>query len=631
MYNCAKLADAAAKDPEGFWSARAEALDWDRKWNAVLDRDAKPIPIWFPGGKINAAWNCIDRHVVAGHGKQAAIKFESPVTGTSRTLTYAQLQDLTAKLAGSLRAHGVGAGDRVLIYMPNSPEAVVAMLASARIGAVHSVVFGGFAAPELAARIDDAEPKVIISASCGIEVAKTIPYQPIIDAALNAADHTPDAVMYWQRDECRAVFSSGTKGTQHLLDWDEAIEAADPADCVPVDATHPLYILYTSGTTGQPKGIVRDTGGYLTALAWTMDAVYDCPAGETYWAASDVGWVVGHSYMVYGPLLARNTTVIFEGKPVGTPDAGVFWRTIAQHQVRTFFTAPTAIRAIKQADPDGELLSSVNLSGLNAIFLAGERTDPDTLDWLGQRVDVPVIDHWWQTETGWPICANAIGIEVLPIKAGSTGPALPGWNVQCLDEGGYQVSPDETGALAIKLPLPPGAAPTLWNAPDRYQEAYLANYPGYYQSGDAGFIDGDGYVHVMGRTDDVINVAGHRLSSAAMEEVLAAHPAVAECAVVGVADELKGEIPQGFVVFKAGNTFEAEDLRAELVAAMRSEIGPVASFKIVHIVDRLPKTRSGKILRRTIRQIADGHTPSVPATIEDPQVLDDYYQMFAVP
>jgi propionyl-CoA synthetase len=623
------LAKQAIADPEGFWAARADALDWDRKWDHVLDREAKPIPTWFVGAKINATWNCVDRHVASGYGEQLAIRFESPVTGTSRTVTYAQLQDQTAKLGGALKQHGVGMGDRVLVYMPNSPEAVVAMLACARIGAVHSVVFGGFAAPELAARIDDAGPKVILSASCGIEGSKTLPYQPIIDAAVSAAKHTPDAIFYWQREQHLADISGNTTGAPSLVDWETAIASAAPAECVPVDATHPLYILYTSGTTGHPKGVVRDTGGYLTALAWTMDAVYDCPAGETYWAASDVGWVVGHSYMVYGPLLARNTTLIFEGKPVGTPDAGVFWRMISEHKVRTFFTAPTAIRAIKQADPEGKLLKGVDLSHLNAIFLAGERTDPDTLDWLGQKVDVPVIDHWWQTETGWPICATPIGVEQWPVKAGSTGPALPGWDVHCLDEDGHDVPREHTGALAIKLPLPPGAAPTLWNAPDRYVEAYLKRFDGYYQSGDGGFIDSNNYVHVMGRTDDVINVAGHRMSSAAIEEVLAAHPAVAECAVIGVADQLKGEIPQGFVVLKAGSAGDIDTLKGELIAAVRATIGPVAAFKIVHVMERLPKTRSGKILRRTMRQIADGRTPSVPATIEDPQVLDDYHRLFA--
>lgn len=629
MENLKTTAQQAIADPAGFWGAQANALDWDRKWDQVLDSSSFPIPTWFRGGQLNAAWNCVDRHVAGGHGEQVAIMFESPVTGTSRAITYAQLQDRIAKLAGAMKERGVGLGDRVLIYMPNSPEAVIAMLACARIGAVHSVVFGGFAAPELAARIDDAEPKVILAASCGIEGAKTLPYQPIIDAALSAANHVPEAIFYWQREQHKADLSAHTAGSSSLVDWEQAIAAAVPAECVSVDATHPLYILYTSGTTGQPKGVVRDTGGYLTALSWTMDAVYDCPAGATYWAASDVGWVVGHSYMVYGPLLARNTTLIFEGKPVGTPDAGVFWRMIAQHKVRTFFTAPTAIRAIKQTDPDGALMKDVDLSNLNAIFLAGERTDPDTLEWLGQKVDVPVIDHWWQTETGWPICANPIGIELLPVKAGSTGPALPGWEVHCLDEDGQQVPREHTGALAIKLPLPPGAAPTLWNAPERYSEAYLQRFDGYYQSGDGGFIDSDDYVHVMGRTDDVINVAGHRLSSAAIEEVLAAHPAVAECAVIGVADQLKGELPNGFVVLKAGSAGDIDTLKSELVTSVRTKIGPVASFKIVHVMERLPKTRSGKILRKTMRQIADGKTPSVPATIEDSQVLDAYHRLFA--
>lgn len=621
-----KMSELAKRDPERFWAERAQALHWERQPETVLDREAKPIPTWFGGGQINAAYNCIDRHVAAGHGKQVAICFESPITGTSRRLTYAELQDQVARLAGALAEREVGKGDRVLIYMPNSPEAVVAMLGCARIGAVHSVVFGGFAAPELAARIDDAKPKAILAASCGIEGKKVLPYQPIINDALGSADHVPETVIYWQREQSHADLSADGPA---LADWADALASAKPADCVPVDSNHPLYILYTSGTTGQPKGVVRDTGGYLAALAWTMDAVYDCPAGATYWAASDVGWVVGHSYMVYGPLLARNTTVIFEGKPVGTPDAGVFWRTIAEHKVRTFFTAPTAIRAIKQADPDGEMMRGVDLSNLQTIFLAGERTDPATLEWLGDKVNVPIIDHWWQTETGWPICANAAGIEVLPVKAGSTGPALPGWDVCCLDEEGNEVAREDTGALAVRLPLPPGAAPTLWNAPERYHDAYLSGFDGFYQSGDAGFIDSDDYVHVMGRTDDVINVAGHRLSSAAMEEIVAAHPAVAECAVIGVADELKGEIPHGFVVLKAGDADAADTVADELVQMVRGNIGPVAAFKTVHVVERLPKTRSGKILRRTMRQIADGEDVGVPATIEDAGVLEAYHAMFA--
>ncbi|WP_321325476.1 AMP-binding protein [uncultured Parasphingorhabdus sp.] len=619
----------ASEDPEGFWATRAEALDWFRKWDRILDETSTPIPTWFEGGRINATWNCVDRHVASGHGEQTAIRFESPFTNCSRTLTYAELLDRVSKLAGALSKRGITVGDRVLIYMPNSPEAIIAMLACARIGAIHSVVFGGFAAAELAVRIDDCEPNAILTASCGIEGKKILPYQPIIEDALNLARYTPNFVVFWQREEQPANLSGQPKHNAAVIDWNAAIEDADPVDCVPVDSTHPLYILYTSGTTGQPKGVVRDTGGYLTALAWTMNAVYDCPSEATFWAASDVGWVVGHSYMGYGPLLARCTTIIFEGKPVGTPDAGIFWRTIAQHKVRTFFTAPTAIRAIRQADPEASFLKDVDLSHLKIIFLAGERTDPDTLEWLAEKVGVPVIDHWWQTETGWPICANPSGIELLPVKAGSTGPALPGWHVCCLDDRGEEVAREDTGALAIRLPLPPGAAPTLWNAADRYHQAYLSRFEGYYQSGDAGFIDEGGYVHVMGRTDDVINVAGHRLSSSAIEEILAKHDAVADCAVIGVADQLKGELPHGFVVLKAGEPREAAVLKSELVAAVRKQIGPVASFKTVHIVQRLPKTRSGKILRRTMRQIADGQPVSIPATIEDPRVLDDYYQLYA--
>lgn len=630
MEEFANQSALSVENPEAFWSARADAIDWDTKWDQILDRSSKPIPTWFSGGKVNAAWNCVDRHVAAGHGEQVAIRFESPVTDSARSLTYAQLQDRVARLAGVLVTRGISMGDRVLIYMPNSPEAVIAMLACARIGAVHSVVFGGFAAPELAARIDDAEPKAILAASCGIEGKKVLPYQPLINEALGLAQHAPDFAVFWQREQHFADLSAEADCQISLVDWDSAINAADPVDCVPVDSTHPLYILYTSGTTGNPKGVVRDTGGYLVALSWTMGAVYDCHAGETFWAASDVGWVVGHSYMVYGPLLARCTTVIFEGKPVGTPDAGIFWRIIAEHKVRTFFTAPTAIRAIRQIDPDASLLKGVDLSNLKTIFLAGERTDPDTLYWLIEELEKPVIDHWWQTETGWPICANPAGLGLMEIKPGSTGPALPGWDVSCLDSDGKEIAQNDVGALAIRLPLPPGAAPTLWNAPDRYHDAYLARFEGYYQSGDAGFIDADGYVHVMGRTDDVINVAGHRISSAAIEEVLATHEAVAECAVIGVADQVKGELPYGFVVLKAGNTLDADTLKSELIAAVRGQIGPVSSFKIVHIVQRLPKTRSGKILRKTMREIADGKSVSVPATIEDAQVLEELHELFAV-
>ncbi|WP_277601961.1 AMP-binding protein [Altererythrobacter sp. BO-6] len=512
----------------------------------------------------------------------------------------------------------------MLIYMPNSPEAVIAMLACARIGAIHSVVFGGFAAPELASRIDDAEPKVVLAASCGIEGAKVLPYQPILRDAYAIARHSPVATVYWQRDEQIADLSADA---DH--DWAELLSKAKAVECVPVAATDPLYILYTSGTTGQPKGIVRDTGGHLVTLNWSMDGIYSCPPGEAFWAASDVGWVVGHSYICYAPLLHRNPSVIFEGKPVGTPDAGIFWRIMAKHRVRSFFTAPTALRAIKQIDPQGALADGHDLANLKAVFLAGERTDPDTLEWTARLLQVPVVDHWWQTETGSAITANPLGIEQLPIKPGSSTLPMPGWNLACVDEQGETVAPGESGAIVARMPLPPGFAPTLWNAPERYRQAYLERFPGNYLTGDAGFFDEDGYLHVMARIDDVMNVAGHRLSSSAMEEVLAAHPAVAECAVIGMADALKGQVPVGFVVLKAGANVSAEVLAVELVAAVRAQIGPVAAFKRVHVLPKLPKTRSGKILRKTIREIADGEEPKIPPTIEDRSVLANIEAIFA--
>ncbi|WP_074204256.1 AMP-binding protein [Parasphingorhabdus marina] len=622
-HNYASLSRHAFEQPERFWGGVAERLNWTRKWDQVVGEGQGPIPRWFGGGQINACYNCVDRHVEQGFGEDTALIYESPVTGTSRQLSFRELRDATARLGGAMRQQGVTLGDRVLIYMPNSPEAVIAMLACARIGAIHSVVFGGFAARELAARIDDATPKLILAASCGIEGAKILPYQPILDEACTISAHQPDGTIYWQREQHQADLTGA-----RAMDWVTELAAAEPVACEPVDATHPLYILYTSGTTGQPKGIVRDTGGYLVALSWTMEGLYNCPPGETYWAASDVGWVVGHSYIVYGPLLNRNATVIFEGKPVGTPDAGIFWQIMAKHKVRSFFTAPTAIRAIKQVDPDGDLAAGEDLSALQAVYLAGERTDPSTLEWIEILLGKPVVDHWWQTETGWAICGNPLGVEPLPVKPGSTSVPMPGWQIECLDEQGNPVAANETGAIVARLPLPPGAAPTLWNAEERYVEAYLERYAGYYLSGDAGFIDEDGFVYVMTRTDDVINVAGHRLSSSAMEEVLAANPAVAECAVVGVHDELKGQIPAGFVVLKAGVGATVEELCAELVQDVRREIGPVAAFKRVHLVSKLPKTRSGKILRRNIRQIADGEEPKVPATIEDLSVLDEYLQLF---
>lgn len=619
----AKISAFAAGEPEKFWANVAEKLSWTKRWDAVVGKAEGPIPRWFIGGELNACYNCVDRHVDDGFGDQIAIQYESPVTETARSLTFAELKDATARLAGAMQARGVAKGDRIIIYMPNSPEAVIAMLACARIGAIHSVVFGGFAAKELAARIDDATPKLVIAASCGIEGAKILPYQPMLEEAYALADHEIDATIYWQREQAPAEL-----GDARALDWANEVADAEPAPCVSVAATDPLYILYTSGTTGQPKGIVRDTGGYLAALSWTMEGIYNCPPGATYWAASDVGWVVGHSYIVYGPLLNRNTTVVFEGKPVGTPDAGVFWSIMAKHKVRSFFTAPTAIRAIKQIDPEGALAAGHDLSPLQAVYLAGERTDPSTLEWTENLLGKTVVDHWWQTETGWAICANPLGIEELPTKAGSTSVPMPGWNIECLDEDGAAVAANETGAIVAKLPLPPGAAPTLWNAEERYVEAYLDRYPGYYLSGDAGYIDEDGFVYVMTRTDDVINVAGHRLSSSAIEEVLAANPAVAECAVVGIYDSLKGQIPAGFVVLKAGEESDPASLEQQLILDVRTAIGPVAAFKQVHIVSKLPKTRSGKILRRNIRQIADKEEATIPATIEDLTVLDEYYDLF---
>lgn len=619
----ADLYGFAAEQPEEFWGDVAAKLSWTKQWDTLVGPGEGPIPRWFSGGELNACFNCVDRHVEAGFGDQTAILYESPVTRTSERLSFADLQNATARLGGAMQARGVAKGDRVLIYMPNSPQAVIAMLACARVGAIHSVVFGGFAAKELAVRIDDATPKLVIAASCGIEGAKILPYQPILENAYALAEHKIDATIYWQREQDEADLQADTD-----FGWTKELAKASPAACVPVAATDPLYILYTSGTTGQPKGIVRDTGGYLAALAWTMEGLYNCPPGETYWAASDVGWVVGHSYIVYGPLLNRNATVIFEGKPVGTPDAGIFWEIIAKHKVRSFFTAPTAIRAIKQVDPHGELAAGHDLSALQAVYLAGERTDPSTLEWIGKLLEKPVVDHWWQTETGWAICANPLGIEELPLKPGSTSVPMPGWQIECLDDDGKPVGANETGAIVARLPLPPGAATTLWNAEDRYVDAYLERYDGYYLSGDAGYVDEDGFVFVMTRIDDVINVAGHRLSSSAIEEVLAANRAVAECAVVGIHDELKGQVPAGFAVLKAGADLDPDELAQELIADVRREIGPVAAFKQIHVVSKLPKTRSGKILRRNIRQIADGEEPKIPATIEDRAVLDEYFRLF---
>ncbi len=606
-------------DPEGFWGQAAEGIAWEKKWDKVLDDGHKPFYRWFVGAELNTCYNALDVHVENGRADQAALIYDSPVTDTVKTYTYSQLRNLVARFAGALQAQGVAKGDRVIIYMPMIPEAAIAMLACARIGAVHSVVFGGFAAKELATRINDAKPKVIVSASCGIEVKKVIPYKPLLDGAIDMAAHKPDKCIIFQRPMEKAAMVAGRD-----LDWNQAMEAATPAGCTTVKATDPLYILYTSGTTGQPKGVVRDNGGHAVALKWTMKNIYNVEAGDTYWAASDVGWVVGHSYIVYAPLLAGCTTILFEGKPVGTPDAGVFWRVISQHKVKTMFTAPTAFRAIKRDDPNGELMKAYDLSNFKILFLAGERTDPDTLKWAQTKIGVPVIDHWWQTETGWAIAANCMGLHHFPVKEGSPTKPAPGWNLKVLDpESHREVKPGEIGALVVKLPLPPGTLPTLWQNDKRYVDSYLSEFPGYYMTADAGFIDEDGYAYVMSRTDDIINVAGHRLSTGAMEEVLSDHQDVAECAVLGVDDQLKGQVPVGFIVLKAGVTKDHEQIVREVVQMVRDRIGPVAAFKKATIVKRLPKTRSGKILRGTIQKIADNKEWKMPATIDDPVILDE--------
>ncbi|KAA9154601.1 propionyl-CoA synthetase [Amycolatopsis acidicola] len=612
-------------DPEGFWLDAAKAIDWIREPSRALDSTNAPLYRWFPDGELNTAHNALDRHADGGRGEQAALIWDSPVTSSTRTYTYTELRDEVARFAGALRSLGVDKGDRVIIYMPMVPEAVVAMLACARIGAVHSVVFGGFAPKELAARIEDAKPKAIVAASCGIEPARVVEYKPIIDAALASTTHQPDKVVVLQRDAARAELGPRD------VDWQELITGATPVGPVPVAATDPLYILYTSGTTGKPKGVVRDTAGHAVALAWSMGAVYDIQPGDVWWTASDVGWVVGHSYIVYAPLLIGATTVLYEGKPVGTPDAGAFWRVAAQHRVKALFTAPTALRAIKRVDPDAAELANYDLSAFETLFLAGERLDPETYHWAHEKLGTPVIDHWWQTETGWPIAANPRGLEPMPVKPGSATVPLPGYDVRILDQSGAELPAGQEGAIAIKLPLPPGTLPTLWGDDDRYIEAYLSRYQGFYLTGDSGYLDEDGYLFVMGRTDDVINVAGHRLSTGSMEAVLAAHPAVAECAVIGVRDELKGQLPRGFVVLKAGVEIGEETLREELVAAVRRDIGPVAAFRQVSVVDALPKTRSGKILRKTMRGIAEGRNEPVPSTIEDPAVLDTLRHILQTP
>jgi len=605
-------------DPEGFWGEVAQAVSWDKTWDKVLDATDPPEYHWFTGGKLNTCYNAVDRHVEAGHGEQLALIYDSPVTGQCRKYTFSQLQDQVSRLAGVLSSRGVGYGDRVIIYMPMVPEAAFAMLACARIGAVHSVVFGGFAANELAVRITDAKPKAVLSASCGIEPGRVVAYKPLLDEAISLAQSKPEFCVILQRPQLQAGMVEGRD-----VDWEQAMAEAPQQACVPVEATDPLYILYTSGTTGQPKGVVRDNGGHAVALTWTMRNIYNVQPGDVYWAASDVGWVVGHSYIVYAPLFNRNTTILFEGKPVGTPDAGVFWRVIQDHKVKVLFTAPTAFRAIKKEDPQGSFIGKYDISSLQALFLAGERSDPDTLHWAEDKLGVPVVDHWWQTETGWAICANCLGIEQLPVLHGSAGKPAPGWNLQVLDEAGKQVRPGKIGALVVKLPLPPGTFPTLWNARQRWFDAYMAEYPGYYLTADAGMIDTDGYAHVMSRTDDIINVAGHRLSTGAMEEVLASHPDVAECAVMGVADDMKGQLPLGLLVLKSGVKRENAEIVAEVVKLVRERIGPVAAFKQAVVVQRLPKTRSGKILRGTMRKIADGQAWKMPATIDDPAILDE--------
>ncbi len=605
-------------DPEGFWAEAAEALHWDRKWDKVLDDSAAPIYRWFSGAQTNTAYNCLDRQVAAGRGDQAALIYDSPVTGTVRSISYRTLRDDVAQFAGALRAQGVAKGDRVIIYMPMVPETAVAMLACARIGAVHSVVFGGFAANELATRIDDAKPKLIVAASCGLEPGRVVAYKPLLDGAIELARHKPQGCIILQREMERCALIPGRD-----VDWDAAQEGVAPADCVPVAATDPLYVLYTSGTTGIPKGVVRDNGGHMVALNWSMRNIYGVKPGEVFWAASDVGWVVGHSYIVYGPLLSGNTAILYEGKPVGTPDAGAFWRVIAQHDVVTLFTAPTAFRAIKQQDPEATLIGDYDLGKFRALFLAGERADPDTIQWAERHLKVPVIDHWWQTETGWPIVANPLGIEQLPVKYGSPSVVMPGYRVEVLDEGNHPVPADTIGSIALKLPLPPGCLPTLWENDAGYRSSYLEEHPGYYKTADAGYMDSDGYLYVMARTDDIINVAGHRLSTGGMEEVLAAHPDVAECAVIGVADALKGQLPLGFVVLNAGVTRDIGEIERELVGMIREQIGPVAAFKTAKVVQRLPKTRSGKVLRGTMRKIADGEEWRMPATIDDPVILDE--------
>ncbi|MCC0048273.1 MAG: propionyl-CoA synthetase [Rhodobiaceae bacterium] len=618
----ASVYGAWKNDPEAFWAEAAKGIDWDKPWDKVFDAQAGVYGRWFAGAECNTAYNCLDRHVKAGRGEQAALIYDSPMTGKVETFTYAELTNKVATLAGVLADKGISKGDRVIVYMPMIPEAAIAMLACARIGAIHSVVFGGFAAKELATRLEDAKPKAILSASCGLEPGRVIAYKPLLDEAIEISAHKPDTCIIFQRPEVTAALQPGRD-----YDWAGLTKAAEAddrkADCVSVVATDPLYILYTSGTTGQPKGVVRDNGGHMVALHWSMSNIYDVEAGDVYWAASDVGWVVGHSYIVYAPLLAGCTTILFEGKPVGTPDAGTFWRVIDNHDVKVLFTAPTAFRAIKKEDPKGEFLKKYDIGALKALFLAGERADPDTVQWAEDMLKVPVIDHWWQTETAWAIAANPMGLELLPIKHGSPSVPMPGYDVQILDENHKPVEAGKMGAICVKLPLPPACLPTLWGNDERFRKSYLVDFPGYYMTADAGYMDADGYLYIMARTDDIINVAGHRLSTGGMEEVLASHPDVAECAVIGVADQLKGQVPCGFIVLKAGVDRNHGEIEKEIVGLVRQKIGPVAAFKLAMTVGRLPKTRSGKILRGTMRAIADGDDYKMPATIDDPAILDE--------
>ena len=609
--------EAAREDPRGFWGQAARDVHWYRPPRTILDDSEQPFLKWFPDGTTNACFNALDRHVENGRGDQTALIYDSPVTGAKATYTYRQLLNRVAEFAGALAGLGIGAGDRVIIYMPMVPEAAIAMLACARIGAVHSVVFGGFAANELAVRIDDVGAKLVLSASCGIEPGRLVEYKPLLDKAIELARHKPEKCIILQREQASAELLPGRD-----LDW-RAVEQAEPVPCVELASTDPLYVLYTSGTTGQPKGVVRDIGGSIVSLRWSMQNVYNVGSGDVFWAASDVGWVVGHSYIVYGPLFNGSTSIMFEGKPVGTPDPGTYWRIIAEYGVKVFFTAPTAFRAIKKEDPTGEHVGKYDLSGFETLFLAGERCDPDTLAWAMDKLKVPVIDHWWQTELGWPACANCLGLELLPVVPGSPTKPVPGFDIRVLNEGGKEVAPGEIGILAIKQPLPPGSFTTLWGNDERFISSYFKNFPGYYETGDAGYIDENGYVYVMARTDDVINVAGHRLSTGAMEEVLASHPDVAECAVIGVADAMKGQLPLGLLVLSDGVTRPTRDICLEAIQLVREKIGPVAAFRLCDAVPRLPKTRSGKILRATMRSIADGETWKMPATIDDPAVLDE--------